>query len=110
MSLLISITSINIALSSKADTVDARCDVFPKGEDKAISSGICTFSQRQGIVGIQLENGKLYNLIPGGDNPGEYQVEENGKKAYGEDSLEGRGVVYRLEDKSIYGDTEPYQK
>ncbi|WP_347239410.1 hypothetical protein, partial [Phormidium sp. FACHB-1136] len=30
---------------AKADTTTARCDVYPRGEDRAISSDACTFSQ-----------------------------------------------------------------
>lgn len=107
---IIAITSFSITLTAKADTVEARCDVYPKGEDKATSSGLCTFSQRQGVVGIQLSNGKRYDLIPVGDEAGQYQ-DENGKKVQREDGLDDRGLIYRLTDESIfiYWDTAPYQ-
>ncbi|MGB5771351.1 MAG: SH3 domain-containing protein, partial [Crocosphaera sp.] len=67
------ITSLGVTFAVKADTVNARCDVYPKGEDRATSSGLCTFSQRQGVVGIQLENGERYDLRPVGDRPGNYK-------------------------------------
>ncbi|UBF25847.1 hypothetical protein K9N68_30605 [Kovacikia minuta CCNUW1] len=47
------ITSLGMTAIAKADTVNAHCDVYPKGEDRAKSSGLCTFSQRQGAVGIE---------------------------------------------------------
>lgn len=106
---IITITSLVIGATVKADTVNARCDVFPKGEDKATSSGLCTFSQRQGNVGIQLENGQRYDLQPLGDTPAEYR-DQNGKPAHREDALGERGLIYRLTDVSIfvYWDTAPY--
>lgn len=43
---LLSFGAVVCAPPVLADTVDARCDVFPAGDDKATSSGLCTFSQR----------------------------------------------------------------
>ncbi len=80
------IASLSLAVSVKADTMQARCDVYPKGEDRAKSSGPCTFSQRQGAVGIQLQNGKRYDLRPVGNNPGNYR-DQNGRAAYRQSGL-----------------------
>jgi hypothetical protein len=103
------ITSLGVTFAVKADTVNARCDVYPKGEDSATSSGLCTFSQRQGVVGIQLENGQRYDLRPVGDQPGNYK-DGNGRAAYRQSGLGDGGQIYRLFDKSIfvYWDTAPY--
>ncbi|MCP9926693.1 hypothetical protein [Cyanobium sp. CH-040] len=92
-----------------ADTVQARCDVYPKGEDRAKSSGLCSFSQRQGFVGIELKNGKRYDLSPNAQQPDGY-TDRNGR-AVTRELLEGnRGQVYRFKEKSIfvYWDTAPY--
>ncbi|WP_254173961.1 hypothetical protein [Planktothrix pseudagardhii] len=106
---LLSLSVLATANVAKADTVKARCDVYPKGEDKASSSGLCTFSQRQGAVGIQLQNGKRYDLRPVGDEPGNY-VDQNGKAAYRQAGLDDKGQIYRLANESIYiyWDTAPY--
>ncbi|VXD14827.1 conserved exported hypothetical protein [Planktothrix serta PCC 8927] len=106
---LLSLTVLGTALVAKADTVKARCDVYPKGEDKASSSGLCTFSQRQGVVGIQLQDGKRYDLRPKGAKPGNY-VDQDGDAAYRQAGLDGKGQIYRLTDESIYvyWDTAPY--
>ncbi|GFE69697.1 hypothetical protein [Chroococcus sp. FPU101] len=95
----------------KADTIKARCDVYPKGEDRATSSGLCTFSQRQGAVSIQLENGQCYDLLPVGDRLGNYQ-DQNGRPAYRQAGLSDNGQIYRLANESIYvyWDTEPYRQ
>lgn len=106
---LSTIASVGISVAARADTVTARCDVYPKGEDRAKSSGPCTFSQRQGVVGIQLQNGKRYDLVPVGNNPGNYR-DQNGKAAYRQAGLGDKGQIYRLTNESIYvyWDTAPY--
>jgi hypothetical protein len=102
---LVALGSISLILATvgiaQADTVKARCDVYPKGEDKATSSDTCTFSQRQGNVGIQLKNGTRYDLTPVGDQPGNY-VDQNGQAAYRQSGLGEAGQIYRLADQSIY--------
>lgn len=40
----VTIATLGIPVAAKADTVNARCDVYPKGEDRATSSGLCTFA------------------------------------------------------------------
>ncbi|EKQ68011.1 hypothetical protein OsccyDRAFT_3550 [Leptolyngbyaceae cyanobacterium JSC-12] len=103
------IASVGITISAEADTVNARCDVYPKGEDRAKSSGLCTFSQRQGAVSIQLQNGKRYDLVPVGNQPGNYR-DQNGKAAYRQFGLGDKGQIYRFANESIYvyWDTAPY--
>lgn len=86
---------------AKADTVKARCNGFPKGEDRATSSGPCTFSQRLGAVGIQLATGTLYELVPVGDQPGNYR-DQKGRAAYRQSGLGERGQIYRLATESIF--------
>ncbi|WP_421654627.1 hypothetical protein [Leptothermofonsia sp. ETS-13] len=105
----LAISSLSLAVSAKADTVQARCDVYPKGSDLATYSGACTFSQRQGAVGIQLQNGKRYDLVPVGNNPGNYR-DQNGKAAYRQAGLGDQGQIFRLANESIfvYWDSAPY--
>lgn len=106
----LAIASLGIAMSAKADTVTARCDVYPKGEDRAKASGLCTFSQRQGFVGIQLSSGKRYDLSPMGNQPGNYK-DQNGKAAYRQSGLGDKGQIFRLATESIYvyWDPAPYK-
>lgn len=105
----LAIASLSLILPAKADTVTARCDLYPKGEDRATSSGPCTFSQRQGFVSIQLQNGRRYELRPVGNRPGDYQ-DQNGQPAYRQSGLGDKGQIYRLANQSIYvyWDTAPY--
>lgn len=97
----VAIASFGVAATVKADTVNARCDVYPAGQDRAVSSSACTFSQRQGVVGIQLQNGQRYDLRPVGNQPGNY-VDQNGRAAYRQAGLGERGQIYRLANESIY--------
>lgn len=101
VSAVIVVASLGISAAAQADTVDARCDVYPKGEDRATSSGACTFSQRQGVVGIELSNGTRYDLTPVGDQPGNY-VDQDGQAAYRESGLGDVGQIYRLATESIF--------
>ncbi|MEH2044332.1 hypothetical protein [Nostoc sp.] len=101
LAVALAIASLSFPVSVKADTVNARCDVFPKGEDRATSSGACTFSQRQGGVSIQLENGRSYDLLPVGNRPGNYR-DQNGDAAYRQAGLGDRGQIYRLANESIF--------
>jgi hypothetical protein len=98
---LAAIAALGTAVAVKADTVDARCDIYPAGEDRATSSGPCTFSQRQGVVGIQLPNGQRYDLQPSGDQPASY-VDQSGQAARRDDGLGDRGTIYRLSNETIY--------
>ncbi len=101
LAVAVTLASTSFAVSVKADTVKARCDIYPKGEDRATSSGLCTFSQRQGFVGIQLQNGKRYDLSPVGSNPGNYR-DQNGRPAYRQSGLGNKGQIFRLANESIY--------
>ncbi|MEG3440257.1 hypothetical protein V0288_24230 [Pannus brasiliensis CCIBt3594] len=91
--------SFSVSLTARADTVNARCSVYPKGEDRASWNGSCTFSQRQGSVEIQLQNGKRYDLRPVGNRPNQYR-DQNGRSAYRE--MDGDRQIYRLARESVY--------
>lgn len=101
LAVAVAIACLGFTVPVKADTVNARCEVFPKGEERATSSGSCTFSQRQGAVGIQLENGLRYDLTPVGSQPGNYR-DRNGRPAYRQAGLGERGQIYRLATESVF--------
>lgn len=97
----VAIATVGIHSTAHADTVNARCDIYPLGEDRASAVTACTFSQRQGAVGIQLENGRRYDFAPTGNQPGNF-VDRNGDAAYRQAGLGDRGLIFRLADESIY--------
>lgn len=100
---------MNLGFSAKADTVKVRCDFYPKGEDKASASEVCTFSQRQGNISIQRQNGTRYELSPVGDEPGNFK-DKSGEEVYRQSGLGDRGSIFRMSEESIYiyWDTAPF--
>jgi hypothetical protein len=108
---LLSLASVAVAAPALADTVQARCDVFPAGEDKATSSGLCSFSQRQGFVTIRLKGGQTVELRPSESSPNAY-IDGSGKPVKREILEANRGQVYRLKTQSIFvfWDPAPYGK
>ncbi len=84
-----------------ADTVDARCDIYPRGEDHATATVLCTFSQRQGHVRIQRQDGVAYDFTPTGDAPGNY-LDAAGRAAYRQSGLGKDGLIFRTGTESIF--------
>lgn len=95
------LSSLGIALIAHADTAQARCDVYPRGEDTASSFGTCTFSQQQGDITIRLEDGTTYELSPDPNRADTY-IDQRGRTATRENALGMDGTIYRLVDVSIY--------
>lgn len=87
--------------AARADTVDARCDIYPKGSDHATQVLACTFSQRQGYVRIQRSDGVAHDLRPVGQAPGN-SLDQDGKPAYRQRGLGSLGQIYRLANESVY--------
>ena len=98
---LLAASVLLMASAAHADTVSARCDIYPKGSDRASTVVPCTFSQRQGYVSIDRADGVRHELTPRGDQPGSY-VDQNGKPAYRKSGLGKRGQIYRLARESVY--------
>jgi len=90
-----------LSLPALADTVAARCDLYPKGEDRAISTGPCDFSQRQGSVSIHWPDGKRYELTPDNNTSGNYR-DQDGKTAYRQSGLGRDGLIFRMATESVY--------
>ncbi len=87
--------------NTHADTVNARCDIYPKGSDRIDKMIACDFSQRQGYIHIKRDDGIEYNLSPKGDLPGNY-VDAKGRAAFRQSGLGKDGHIYRLHDVSVF--------
>ncbi len=85
---------------ARADTVNARCDIYPKGSDTASKVVACNFSQRQGHVAIDRADGVRHELSPQGA-AGNY-IDENGRKAIRSKGLGTKGQIFRLAKESIF--------
>lgn len=97
MSMLLS----GISSSVWADTVTARCDIYPKGSDRVSASLPCSYSQRQGFVRIQRVDGVVHELTPLPSGPGVYR-DQRGQSAYRQSGLGSRGQIYRLAKESVF--------
>ena len=84
--------AIACPLELRADTVNARCDIYPTGEDKASAVIPCTFSQRQGYIMIDRSDGVLHDLSPIGDAPGNF-LDQNKAPAYRQSGLGENGLI-----------------
>ena len=85
----------------RADTVNARCDIYPAGEDKASAVIPCTFAQRQGYIYIDRSDGVLHDLSPIGDAPGNF-LDQNKEPAYRQRGLGEDGLIFRFTDESVF--------
>lgn len=84
-----------------ADTSDARCDVYPAGQDHTDKVLPCTFSQRQGYVTINRSDGVVHELSPVGDRPGNF-ADQEGRAVYRQSGLGDQGLIFRFPDESVY--------
>ncbi|MEQ9670088.1 SH3 domain-containing protein [Coleofasciculus sp. G2-EDA-02] len=101
---LATITMISVSalsLPARAGTINAHCDFYPIGEDRASSSMPCTFSQHQGFIGIGINGDILYEFNPVGNSPGNY-TDAAGDAVYRQAGLGSRGLIFQLRDKKIY--------
>ena len=92
---------LSLSIEVSADTVEARCDIYPKGTDHASTSVACTFSQRQGFINISRSDGKQHELSPTGDQPGNF-LDQSGRPVYRQSGLGKDGLIFRLANESIY--------
>ena len=84
-----------------ADWTEARCDIYPRGEDKASAMIPCTFAQRQGVVTITREDGVTHDLVPVGDVAGNFR-DQRGRTVYRQSGLGDQGLIFRFPDESVY--------
>lgn len=84
-----------------ADSVDARCDIYPGGEDQASATIPCTFSQRQGYINIDRSDGISHELEPTGTEPGNFS-DQDGRPVYRQSGLGDRGLIFRFPDESVF--------
>jgi len=86
---------------SAADWTQARCDVYPKGEDHTNVMIPCTFSQRQGYITIARDDGVTHDLSPVGDTPGNFR-DQHGNTVQRESGLGDQGLIFRFPEESVY--------
>ena len=95
---------IMAALSTKAaaDFTDARCDIYPKGEDHTEVVIPCTFGQRQGNVTITRSDGVTHELAVIEGQAGQYRDQHGNAVIRDDDGLGKAGLILRFPDESVY--------
>jgi len=89
------------AASAPADSTEAACEIYPKGEDHTDVLIPCTFSQRQGYITITRSDGVMHDLSPVGDTAGNF-VDQDGRKVYRQSGLGDQGLIFRFPDESVF--------
>lgn len=87
--------------ASVADSAQARCDIYPAGEDHTDVMIPCTFSQRQGYITITRDDGVTHDLSPVDDTPGNFK-DRHGNSVYRESGLGDQGLIFRFPEESVY--------
>lgn len=90
-----------LSAAAVADSVEAACEIYPRGEDHTDVLIPCTFSQRQGFVTIRRSDGVTHELVPLDDTPGNFR-DAQGRPVYRQGGLGDQGQIYRFPDESIY--------
>lgn len=98
---VLSIVTMGFFVEANADTVAARCDVYPLGEDHTSVSIPCEFSQRQGFVTIARSDGVYHDLKPVGNEPGNFS-DQHGRTVYRQSGLGKYGLIFRFPDESVF--------
>lgn len=90
-------------VTAVADSTEARCDIYPAGEDHTDVVIPCVFSQRQGYVTIRRSDGVVHELSPEdqASAPGNF-IDQDGSRVYRQGGLGDQGLIFRFPDESVY--------
>jgi hypothetical protein len=87
--------------SAMADSVEARCDIYPAGSDHTDVMIPCRFYQAQGHVVITRSDGVVHDLMPDGETPGNFK-DQDGNRVYRQSGLGDEGLIFRFPDESVF--------
>jgi hypothetical protein len=90
-----------LSASAHADWTDARCDIYPRGEDHTDVTIPCTFGQRQGFITITRSDGVTHELEPEEGVAGNFR-DQHGQRVYRQSGLGDQGLIFRFPDESVY--------
>lgn len=81
----------------RADSAAARCELVPAGQHLPVALHACVFSQRQGVIGVQLASGERHDFSPLDSGPGAFG-DAQGRPVARIAGLGRRGQQFRLAD------------
>jgi len=93
--------SLATASFARADSTEARCDIYPAVSDRASASIACAFARYQGNVYTERGDGVSYHLRPTGEAPGNF-VDQSGHTGYRQSGLGSAGLIFRMPAESVY--------
>ncbi|MEJ2308027.1 MAG: hypothetical protein P8Z78_01770 [Gammaproteobacteria bacterium] len=100
--MLLGITGAVFSSPLAADSVEARCEIYPAGSDTMSKMIPCRFYQAQGHIVITREDGVEHDLTPvEGAGPGNFR-DQHGHSAYRQSGLGDQGQIFRLKDESVF--------
>ncbi len=97
----LSVITAGFFVEVNADSITARCDIYPRGEDHASASMSCGFSQQQGFVTIDRSDGVFHDLKPEGSGPGDFS-DQNGRPVYRQSGIGKHGLIFRFPEESVF--------
>jgi hypothetical protein len=97
----VAVLSMSWAIAVSADSTEAACEIYPKGEDHTDVLIACTFSQRQGYITISRSDGVTHELSPVGQSPGNFK-DQDSRKVYRQSGLGDQGQIFRFPDESVF--------
>ncbi len=83
-----------------ADSTDAACEIYTRGENHTDILMPCGFSQRQGYITIIRSDGVTHDLSPVGDAPGNFE-DQLGRSVFRQSGLGDQGQIFRFPDESM---------
>jgi len=101
MAMIAAVLTVAWTDPSAADWTQARCDIYPKGQDHTDVMIPCVFSQRQGYITITRDDGVTHDLSPVGDEPGNFK-DQHGNLVYRQSGLGDQGLIFRFPEESVY--------
>ncbi|HOB95067.1 MAG TPA: PliI family lysozyme inhibitor of I-type lysozyme [Aquabacterium sp.] len=93
----LAMASLLAAGAARADSAAARCELVPARQRLPVAVHACVFSQRQGVVGVQVDADRRHDFVPvEGRDPGAY-TDAQGRPVRRLASIKG-GAQFRLAD------------
>jgi hypothetical protein len=89
------------ALPARADSLASRCETVPAGQRLPTAVRACVFSQRQGVIGVQLTDDLRHDFVPVGGQDVNAYTDAAGRPVRRLPGLKDRGQQFRLADGSL---------
>lgn len=84
-----------------ADSTKARCDVYVNDEVKPHKVIACNFSQRQGYITINRDDGIVHDLAPVENAIGTFK-DQNNEMVYRQSGLGTHGLIFRFPQQRVF--------